>query len=595
MSELANPSGLWNTATGFVPIGSSATPFTGSLSGDGDGQTINGLVINNSTAANVGLFGDLGSGASVSAFGLTNANVTGTASGANVGALAGTNNGGSISSFYATGTVAGGSSASAGGLVGNNAGGSISVAYSTAAVSAGNNATVGGIAGQNGGTIAQSFAAGSVSAGTASDAGGFVGINNGGGSLSQSYATGAVSAHDGNIGGFVELNSGSVTQAYATGPVSGSGVFGFGHNLGTVTSSYFDSGTAGTATGDSTAVALTTAQFQAGLPTGFAAGTWTSNALINGGFPYITATAPQFSGVVYSDQGVTPLPGAPLTLLVNGISQETVTAGGDGRFDFVLGPGSTVTGDVLIYVSSGAVQANVFGDSIGGNFLTEQPDFKIAIYGGTLRLFPNETTLSQAIADLATALGGNGGAPFLFSVGPGNTLNLANGANLLIRSGNTLGSFTVNRPITLSGGGTFGLSALDDNGVASGDTFIVNQPIVAAGGVTFTTGQLQLGANVTTSGGPVTFAAPTVLETSVAIDMTNGGAVPAGATITFAGPLDGAVQRADDLTIAAGTGGDVNFQQRVELEFAAPGARSHPSPSARGPAPSPSPAPTTST
>ena len=71
---LSKGSEVWNTATGFVPVGSVATPFTGRL--DGQGHAIAGLTITRSTTDNAGLFG-VAQGGNFSNLGLTGINVTG--------------------------------------------------------------------------------------------------------------------------------------------------------------------------------------------------------------------------------------------------------------------------------------------------------------------------------------------------------------------------------------------------------------------------------------------------------------------------------------------------------------------------------------
>ena len=178
----------WNGGAGFIPIGNSQSPFTGSL--NGDGFAISNLTIN-SAAAYVGLFGMIGSGGSVQNLGIGNISLTSTGwtgSGgdyAHVGALAGTNQG-TISNSYATGNLTslsrddtapdtggtsgnerwldqsilckrqdhreqpGGDSLYLGGLVGwNRIGSSITQSYATGIVTnnAGSNAEVGGLIG----------------------------------------------------------------------------------------------------------------------------------------------------------------------------------------------------------------------------------------------------------------------------------------------------------------------------------------------------------------------------------------------------------------------------------------------------------------
>src|ERR1039457_6922844 len=79
MGELTRPSGMWNTSTGFVPIGNSTTPFYGSLYGNGN-SVIN-LVIKRPGTDYVGLFGYIGGGqvqnVSLSGGSVTGANYVG--------------------------------------------------------------------------------------------------------------------------------------------------------------------------------------------------------------------------------------------------------------------------------------------------------------------------------------------------------------------------------------------------------------------------------------------------------------------------------------------------------------------------------------
>ncbi|TWH51617.1 filamentous hemagglutinin N-terminal domain-containing protein [Sporomusa sp. KB1] len=195
--------GMWNTATGFVPIGSATTPFTGSF--DGNGYSISGLTITNPSVSAIGLFGYI-SGATISDVGLTGLVITGGANNTYVGGLVGYNDGGTIADVYTTGAVNGGTNA--GGLVGFN-NGTVKQSYSMATVSGAGN--VGGLTGTNTGTITNSYfdAAGVVSGGTASKTGGIAGVNSG--TISTSYSAGAVSG--GTAGGLVGDGSGGTVAA----------------------------------------------------------------------------------------------------------------------------------------------------------------------------------------------------------------------------------------------------------------------------------------------------------------------------------------------------------------------------------------------
>jgi filamentous hemagglutinin family protein len=163
---------IWSTTGGFVPVGNSSTPFTGSF--DGLNHTISNLTINLPTTSYVGLFGITPSGSLIQNVGL----VGGSVSGGNyyVGFLVGYNNG-TISNSYATGAVSG--SGWDGGLVGANFG-SIGTSYATGAVTG---SGVGGLVGENYRSISNSYAMGRVTGSTW--LGGLVGANFG--SISASF------------------------------------------------------------------------------------------------------------------------------------------------------------------------------------------------------------------------------------------------------------------------------------------------------------------------------------------------------------------------------------------------------------------------
>ncbi|RVU11949.1 beta strand repeat-containing protein, partial [Methylobacterium oryzihabitans] len=160
-------------AGGFVPVGSNAARFAGSL--DGAGHTIAGLTIARPSQDAVGLIGYLGTGGSVSGLGLVGGSVAGQKY---VGGLVGANSGGTVRQSYASGSVSGDYS---GGLVGFN---------------------------YNGGAVRQSYASGRVSG---DSSGGLVGAN-ATGTVIQSYASGSVSGS--SSGGLVGYNTGTVTTAY---------------------------------------------------------------------------------------------------------------------------------------------------------------------------------------------------------------------------------------------------------------------------------------------------------------------------------------------------------------------------------------------
>ena len=265
-AELANPSGMWGTAsatvatgrsTGFTPIGvDSNNSFTGNF--DGQNHTISNLFINRPGAWRTGLFGD----------------VTGNLS--NLGLLGGSVNGyyyvgelvgyitrtGTVSNSYATGNVSG-SDVDVGGLVGN-ADCTVTNSYATGNVSGLD--IVGGLVGGTSGGVSNSYATGNVTGSVTRyyGVGGLVGWNSGNGALSNTYATGNVSGGN-KVGGLVGQTFGSVSSSYATGNVNGvqqvGGLAGFiggsasnSYAMGSVTGQDMVGGFVGYAGGVSTTI-----------------------------------------------------------------------------------------------------------------------------------------------------------------------------------------------------------------------------------------------------------------------------------------------------------------------------------------------------
>ncbi len=227
----------WNDGAGWLPIGTSDSPFTGTF--DGEGHTISGLYINRSGTDYQGLFGYIDASAVVQYVHLVDADVTGKDY---VGSLVGLNNSGTIIDCSAGGSVNG--SGTVGGLIGSSMGGEITDSHSICNVG-GIWANIGGLVGyiQNG-AITNAYASGTV---TGSDfkVGGLVGTNEGG-TITNSHATGPVIGEK-FVGGLVGGNiSGTIADSYATGEVKGvffkeftSCVGGLvGYNNGTVTRSY---------------------------------------------------------------------------------------------------------------------------------------------------------------------------------------------------------------------------------------------------------------------------------------------------------------------------------------------------------------------
>jgi len=172
----ASATSTWNGGTGFVPLGTSAEMFTGSI--DGDGHTIDGLTINREWTNAQGFVAYLGDGGDIKNLGLTDVSVLGYQY---VGSLAVFNHG-TISNCFSTGSVTGGH---------NNVGGLVAGSYST-------------------GSISDSYSMCAVTC-VGTQAGGLSGFNNG--NIANSYATGLVDCSN-TKGGITGANSNTVTGCY---------------------------------------------------------------------------------------------------------------------------------------------------------------------------------------------------------------------------------------------------------------------------------------------------------------------------------------------------------------------------------------------
>ena len=190
---------------------------------DGNGKTITGLTINQSSESNVGLFASISKGGTVKNLTLDDVDII---AGSNVGAIAGENRG-TIENCSVSGSVTGSSVNSyVGGIVGWNYGGTITDCHSSATVEG--ITYIGGIAGQNNAYITACYSTGSVTATKNnttgySYAGGVVGLNNNTAILNACYATGNVKGDGAYVGGVVGDNASSIVRAcyHANGSVTG--------------------------------------------------------------------------------------------------------------------------------------------------------------------------------------------------------------------------------------------------------------------------------------------------------------------------------------------------------------------------------------
>jgi len=195
------------------------TPFTGIF--DGNDNTIFSLIIDDKGGSNhyLGLFGYIGSSASVNNLNLEDVNITG---GYFLGGLCGYNHYGTISNCYTTGSITG--QDYLGGLCGFNRGGTISNCGARSSVSGDD--WVGGLCGRNpDGTIINCHATCSVTGGNYSlSVGGLCGdVSNESGTIINSYASSSVNVgiNSDDVGGLCGYNKGKIVNSYATGDVNG--------------------------------------------------------------------------------------------------------------------------------------------------------------------------------------------------------------------------------------------------------------------------------------------------------------------------------------------------------------------------------------
>ena len=237
---------LWSQGKGWYPIGTYANPFNAEF--NANDHSIANLRIDRPNSDYVGLFGSVGSSATIANIGLVDAYVRGRFS---VGALVGQNNGGRIIGSYTsnatTTSLVIGSGLRVGGLVGDHKGVIEYNSYTSGIVLG--NREVGGLVGYFRGInadeaasdygIINSYARSAVRG--RSFAGGLVGVNVNAivNAIVNSHATGAVESIF-YVGGLVGLNSGSITNTYATGDVNGWEIVGglVGDNRDSINNSY---------------------------------------------------------------------------------------------------------------------------------------------------------------------------------------------------------------------------------------------------------------------------------------------------------------------------------------------------------------------
>ena len=618
----ASETSSWNSGAGFVPIGTSGSPFTGNF--NGNDYTISNLFILLSSPY-TGLFGHT-SGAAIENIGLVNVNIMAQNF---VGGLVGWNDSSSIANSYVTGSVAG--SAVVGGLVAYSTNSSsITNSYATASVTGSNcvgglvgwndsssiansyatgselgTYSVGGLVGwNNSSSITTSYATGSVSG--SSYVGGLVGSNDSS-SIANSYATGSVSGSS-YVGGLVGWNqSSSITNSYATGDVSGGGELGglVGYNSGSsITNSYATGNVSGSSNVggligvDDTTSTLTNNWWYNNLSNGIgnygpntSVGQWQeaggASDFFNPNFAvYIGATPWDFVNTWNSysssyphlqwEHYIPPITGIDISGTVfNGIGGSALGSG--ITIDLVVNgimDGSTSTNlsglysfpdisaaignAILVYISGNTVKGNTVTVSNGSNISN------LDIYGGTLTL-RNETLGPITNLILATAKGSLTDTDILYSV---SSSNLTANTSIYIYSGMTYapgGDIQVSDALTNDGT----LMLIGNEAIDAG-TFIDNGTTDYYGTGTYTItpletyNNLQFDNGTFVLGGTFTANGNFIIDPNVTIEMTGNTSLTAGNAFTMdpTATIDGGNY---NLSISAGNNSKLGNINNVNL------------------------------
>lgn len=232
----------------WTPIGTSASPYTGTF--NGGGYNLAGIYTSENSGesgANTGLFGYIGTGGNVSGVVVIDGLFCGRE---NVGGIAGYVSGGTVTNCICDSEVCG--DKSVGGIVGNLGSASSTVTFCGMIGSIKNInisgeqsylQNIGGVVGySNRAVVSKSFASANVNTPLARYVGGVMG-NNSGGSVTSCYSTSTVSGNN-SVGGIMGFNNnGTVQKCYTAGKVTGSSKVGiaFGDSLGSnVSGCYFD-------------------------------------------------------------------------------------------------------------------------------------------------------------------------------------------------------------------------------------------------------------------------------------------------------------------------------------------------------------------
>jgi len=381
LAESGVASGMWNTTSGFSPVGGLTTPFTGQF--DGLSFTISNMNINLPTTNYVGMYGY------TSAATIANANVSGSVNGFDyVGGIVGKTNAlSTVSTSSFTGTVTGNSFV--GGIVGWNDPSTLDRVVFNGDVSGVR--SIGGITGWNDGSliIGASFL-GTV---TGNDkVGGLAGENSGASKISNVIVSGSVSGAT-NTGGVLGTNtaSGPVTASYWNTDLGGAAATGSGSVTGT------------------TGLNSTQMTHKSSFVDLDFANTWR----------------------IYEGQS-TPLLASlltPLTITINDASKTydgLAFTGGNGYTTSIVTDGNLLGGLVYTGSSQSALNTGSYVISAGG-FYSGQGGYDITVIDGTLTVNPAPLNVT---ADALSKVYGSADPALTY-----NTAGLVNGETTAVLTG----------------------------------------------------------------------------------------------------------------------------------------------------------------
>ena len=484
---------------GYVPIGSSSTPFSGTF--NGLAHTISNLSVSTSTD-NGGLFGYTDTAALITSLRMKNTYVS-TGSRFNAGSLVGRNNG-TIRDVYSE-NVSSYAPRQAGGLVGWNSAGLIeSSATSGGSVSA--TFYAGGlVAYMTGGTVRNSYS--NVSAGSNLEVGGLIGAMDNG-TVENSYAYGSLSGNFNDVygpGGLTSyvVNSGTVSNSFwSTSATSAPGI-----RTGTLTG----------ITGLNTAGLRTQSNFtNAGWDF---TNVWfmypgSTMPLLRAFMTPLTVTANNASAT-YSGIGYSGSPGVSYSTtpnLSNVLGTVSYTGGGTNVGTYSLTPSGLYSNQLgyIITYAPGTLTINPYAVSLTGS----------RAYDGSLTVNASDLTLGTLAHGETLTLTGSGSVASK-NAGTGKTVTLG---TLTLSDGTGLAS-----NYTFSGGTqTFDITAKALTAVASATDKIYDGNTSA--GVTFSGFTGLVGSETVTATGSGTFNSKDVATANVVTanstsltDGTNGG------------------------------------------------------------------------